>query len=289
MKSTIQWVECPRDAMQGIKQFIPTPVKIEYLKSLLSCGFHTLDAGSFVSPKAIPQLADTEEVFHAIKDHISSTHLLAIVANIKGAERASAFGGSLRYIGYPLSISETFQQRNTHRSIEQALVDLKEIQSIAQGAAQELVVYLSMGFGNPYGDPYNTSYLTTFSERLLKMGVKIISLADTVAVAQPQQVLEAFSSLHQSFEGITFGAHLHVVKGNEAPLMQAALDGGCLRFDTAMNGYGGCPMAADELAGNLASEVLLRHLEKAQYPFSIEPKAFLQAQLKAQALFSHYE
>ncbi len=289
MTSSIEWVECPRDAMQGIKQFIPTQMKIDYLKSLLSCGFHILDAGSFVSAKAIPQLSDTEEVFHAIKDHIGSTHLLAIVANVKGAERASVFGKSLRYIGYPLSISETFQQRNTNRSIDQALLDLKEIQSIAHQAGQELIVYLSMGFGNPYGDLYNTDYLTSFSERLMAMGVKIISLADTVAVAQPHQVVEAFSSLHKSFEDITFGAHLHVVKGKEEALIQAALDGGCRRFDTAMNGYGGCPMAADELAGNLGSEVLLRYLEQAQYTLAIDSNAFVQAQLKAQALFSHYE
>jgi hydroxymethylglutaryl-CoA lyase len=289
MTSSIQWVECPRDAMQGIKKFIPTAAKIEYITSLLSCGFHTLDAGSFVSAKAIPQLADSEEVFHAIKDHIGQTELLAIVANVKGAERASVFGAKLRYIGYPLSISETFQQRNTNRSIDQALLDLKEIHAIATSAHQELVVYLSMGFGNPYGDPYTIDYLSTFTERLLTMGIKTISLADTVAVAQPDQVLQAFSSLHQIFPGITFGAHLHVVKGKETALIQAALDGGCRRFDTAMNGYGGCPMAADELAGNLGAEVLLQQLEKTIHTLTIDTKAFLQAQLKAQALFSQYE
>jgi hydroxymethylglutaryl-CoA lyase len=289
MNSSIQWVECPRDAMQGIKQFIPTAAKIEYIKSLLSCGFHTLDAGSFVSAKAIPQLADTEEVFQAIQDHVGKTRLLAIVANVKGAERAAVYGAKLHDIGYPLSLSETFQQRNTNRSIDQALLDLKEIHAIAKAAHQELVVYLSMGFGNPYGDPYTVDYLSTFTERLLAMGVKTISLADTVAVAQPRQVLEAFSALHQSFSGITFGAHLHVIKGKEVDLIQAAWDGGCRRFDTAMSGYGGCPMAADVLAGNLSTEVLLEQLQKTNDILHIDTKAFQQAQVKAQALFSRYE
>ena len=200
MSSAIQWVECPRDAMQGIKHFIPTADKIDYLKSLLSCGFHTLDAGSFVSAKAIPQLADTEVVFDAIKDHLGTTHLLAIVANVKGAERAAVYGSKLRYIGYPLSLSETFQQRNTNRSIDQAFDDLKVIQNSAQQAGQELVVYLSMGFGNPYGDLYSTSYLSTFTARLVEMGVKIISLSDTVAVAQPSQVFDAFTALNKPLQ-----------------------------------------------------------------------------------------
>jgi len=289
MSSSIQWVECPRDAMQGIKHFIPTADKIAYIKTLLNCGFHTLDAGSFVSAKAIPQLADTEEVFDAIQMHLGDTHLLAIVANVKGAERAAVYGPKLRYIGYPLSLSETFQQRNTNRSIDQAFEDLKAIQAIAMHAGQTLVVYLSMGFGNPYRDLYNTTYLSTFTTRLIDMGVSIISLSDTVAVAQPAQLFDAFSTLNKTFTGITFGAHLHVVKGKEDALIKAALDGGCTRFDTAMNGYGGCPLAADELAGNLGAEVLLRYLEKEQYKLSINTDAFMEAQFKAQALFSKYE
>jgi hydroxymethylglutaryl-CoA lyase len=289
MSSVIQWVECPRDAMQGIKHFIPTEEKIDYLKSLLACGFHTLDAGSFVSAKAIPQLSDTEEVFDAIQDHLGSTHLLAIVANVKGAERAALYGSKLHYIGYPLSLSETFQQRNTNRSIDQAFEDLKVIQKTAQQAGQELVVYLSMGFGNPYGDSYTMGYLSMFTARLVEMGVKIISLSDTVAVAQPSQVFEAFTTLNKAFSGTTFGAHLHVLKGKEDSLIKASLDGGCIRFDTAMSGFGGCPLAADVLAGNLGAEVLWRYLEKEKYNLNINKGAFIEAQLKAQALFSKYE
>ena len=289
MSQPLEWVECPRDAMQGIHKFIPTALKVDYLKSLLNCGFHTLDAGSFVSAKAIPQLVDTDEVFEAIKNSIGNTHLLAIVANVKGAERASVYGDKLKYIGYPLSLSETFQQRNTNRSIAQALLDVVEIYKIAKQVNQELVVYLSMGFGNPYGDSYSNAYLSSFTEKLLKVGIKTISLSDTVAVAEPNQVQQAFSTLRVAFPGITFGAHFHVQKGKEKELIQAALDGGCMRFDTAMNGYGGCPMAKDDLSGNLASEVLLSHLEKGNYKHNINVTAFQDAQLKAKALFSKYE
>ncbi|MDB5273482.1 MAG: hydroxymethylglutaryl-CoA lyase [Chitinophagaceae bacterium] len=285
----IQWVECPRDAMQGIKHFIPTSEKIEYIKSLLHCGFHTLDAGSFVSAKAIPQLADTQEVFEHIKNDLAGTRLLSIVANIKGAERAAEFAGTVHDIGYPLSLSETFQLRNTNRGIDQAFEDLKEIYSIAQLAGQKLVVYLSMGFGNPYGDVYDTSYLLDFSQRLIDMGVTTISLSDTVAVAQPNQVFNAFEALNKKYTGIVFGAHMHVLKGKEEPLIKAALDGGCNRFDTAMSGYGGCPMAADELAGNMGAEVLYAYLNRNNYPHTIDAKAFQVASRKAQDLFSKYE
>lgn len=289
MMQPIQWVECPRDAMQGIKHFIPTSEKVDYIKSLLRCGFHTLDAGSFVSPKAIPQLADTEEVFQEIKTSLGTTRLLSIIANVKGAERAAAFKGIVKDVGYPLSLSETFQQRNTNRGIHQAFSDLKEIYAITQAAEQELVVYLSMGFGNPYGDPYDTNYVVEFSQRLIEMGVKTISLSDTVAVAKPAQVSQSFEALHQQFPGIVFGAHLHVVKGLEEPLIKAAFDGGCNRFDTAMNGYGGCPMAADELSGNMGSEVLYAYLNQNNYPLTIDKAAFQFAQAKAQDLFSKYE
>ena len=285
----IQWVECPRDAMQGIKHFIPTSEKVDYIKSLLRCGFHTLDAGSFVSAKAIPQLADTEEVFQDIKHDLGTTRLLSIIANVKGAERAAAFTGIVHDVGYPLSLSETFQQRNTNRGISQAFSDLEEIYTITQAARQELVVYLSMGFGNPYGDLYDTNYVLEFSQRLVEMGVKTISLSDTVAVAKPAQVVQSFEALHTKFPGIVFGAHLHVVKGLEAPLIKAAFDGGCNRFDTAMNGYGGCPMAADELSGNMGSEVLYAYLNKNNYPLTIDKAAFQVAQAKAQDLFSKYE
>jgi hydroxymethylglutaryl-CoA lyase len=289
MNQSIQWVECPRDAMQGIKRFIPTSEKVDYIKSLLRCGFHTLDAGSFVSAKAIPQLADTEEVFQEIKGHLGQTRLLSIVANIKGAERAAAFAGIVSDVGYPLSLSETFQQRNTNRGIDQAFSDLKEIFTITQSTNQQLVVYLSMGFGNPYGDVYDTGYVLEFSQRLVDMGVRTISLSDTVAVAKPAQVLQSFEALHKRFSGIVFGAHLHVVKGLEEPLIKAALDGGCNRFDTAMNGYGGCPMAADELSGNMSAEVLYAYLSKNNYPLTINAAAFEAARVKAQDLFSIYE
>jgi hydroxymethylglutaryl-CoA lyase len=289
MSKAIQWVECPRDAMQGIHAFIPTALKIDYLKSLLSCGFHTIDAGSFVSAAAIPQLADTVDVMDALVNNLHGTHLLAIVANVKGAERASVYRRNIKYIGYPLSLSETFQQRNTNRSIAQAFSDLTEIIKITAASNQKLVVYLSMGFGNPYGDPYDSSYLAAFSEKLVALGVAIISLSDTVAVAQPMQVQQAFSLLHKSFQEVTFGAHLHVQKGNEDDLIIAALDGGCNRFDTAMMGFGGCPMAKHDLSGNLSSEVLLRNLDKGNYKHNINVAAFEEAMLKAQALFSKYE
>lgn len=289
MKQSIQWVECPRDAMQGITRFIPTSEKVDYIKSLLRCGFHTLDAGSFVSPKAIPQLADTEEVFQEIKQDLGQTRLLSIIANIKGAERAASYSGVVSDVGYPLSLSETFQQRNTNRGIEQAFSDLKEIHGICSAAKQELVVYLSMGFGNPYGDLYDTQYVLDFSERLIAMGVKTISLSDTVAVAKPDQVLEFFSILHTKFPGIVFGAHLHVVKGAEEELLKAALDGGCYRFDTAMHGYGGCPMATDQLTGNMGTEVLYAYLNKINYPLNIDAAAFQYAKTRAYDLFTNYE
>ena len=258
----VKLIECPRDAMQGIATFIPTDVKVDYLNTLLQVGFDTIDIGSFVSPKAIPQLADTAEVLSRIDRDGSRSKLLVIVANERGASDAVQ-QESVTYLGYPFSISETFQQRNTNTGIEGSWARTAAIAELADQAGKELVVYISMAFGNPYGDPWNAEVALHWTERLVKeLGVRTIALSDTVGVARPEDITDLFQALVPALPEVEFGAHLHCSPTNWKAKTQAAWDGGCRRFDGAIKGYGGCPMAEDELVGNLQTELFVRSLEE---------------------------
>ncbi|WP_206609698.1 hydroxymethylglutaryl-CoA lyase [Paracnuella aquatica] len=260
-QSEIQLVECPRDAMQGWKHFIETEDKINYLNALLQVGFHTLDFGSFVSPKAIPQMADTAAVLAGLHLSNTNTKLLAIVANIRGAEEAAAFD-AIKYLGFPFSLSPTFQQRNTNSNIEEAVTRVDAIQLLCQQMGKELVLYLSMGFGNPYGDPYNPDVLLHWAGEMAAKGIRTISLADTVGVATPDQIQFALQTLIPQYKEVTFGVHLHSAPHNWQLKLTAAWDAGCRRFDGALKGIGGCPMAADDLVGNMDTEQMLRYFQK---------------------------
>ena len=257
----VELIECPRDAMQGIHAFIPTEVKVRYLNGLLRTGFHTIDIGSFVSPKAIPQMADTAEVLDRIDMDGVRSRLLTIVANERGAEQAVAHA-RVDQLGYPFSISETFQQRNTNTTIEGSWGRIARIAEIARQAGKELVVYISMAFGNPYGDPWNAEVALRWADRLAnELGVRIIALADTVGVARPADIAAMFNALVPALPHVVFGAHLHARPDNWKPKVDAAWNAGCRRFDGALKGYGGCPMADDDLVGNLAMERLVHELE----------------------------
>lgn len=259
--SFIKLIECPRDAMQGWKTFIPTGKKIEYINSLLKVGFDTIDFGSFVSPKAIPQMADTGEVISKIQIPNPNTKLLAIVANIRGAEEASVYD-QINYLGFPFSVSETFQLRNTNSSIEQSLGRVEEIQNLCIRIGKQLVVYLSMGFGNPYGDRYSEEIVFEWVNKLVAMDIGIISLADTVGVATPEQVYDMTEYLVDSLPGTEIGVHLHSTPENWQQKLEAAVKAGCKRFDGALKGIGGCPMADDELVGNMNSELMIGYFEE---------------------------
>ena len=257
----IKLVECPRDAMQGWKKQIPTEKKIAYINSLLKAGFDTIDFGSFVSPKAIPQMADTAEVITRLDLNDTRSKLLAIIANYRGAEDASVFE-QIRYLGFPFSVSETFQKRNTNSSIEESLARVEEIQNLCVKTGKELVVYISMGFGNPYGDPYDEEIVFEWVNKLVAMDIGIISLADTVGVATSQQVYDMTSYLVESLPGIEIGVHLHSTPGNWKEKLEAAVKAGCKRFDGALKGIGGCPMADDELVGNMNTEWMIGYFEE---------------------------
>ncbi len=258
MTKQVKIIECPRDAMQGIKAFIPTQKKVQYIQSLLRVGFDTIDFGSFVSPKAIPQMADTAKVLSQLDLSSTKSKLLAIVANTRGAVDASKYK-EINYLGYPFSISENFQMRNTHKTIAQSVVTLQEILNIASKSNKEVVAYLSMGFGNPYGDPWNVEIVGEWTERLSNMGVKILSLSDTVGSSNPENISYLFSSLIPSYPDIEFGAHLHTTPSTWFEKVNAAYLAGCKRFDGAIQGFGGCPMAKDELTGNMPTEKLLSY------------------------------
>jgi hydroxymethylglutaryl-CoA lyase len=256
-------VECPRDAMQGWKNFIPTEKKINYLNALLKVGFDVLDCGSFVSPKAIPQMADTAEVIKSLDLSNSSTKLLVIVANQRGAEEAVAFD-TIRYLGFPFSISPSFQMRNTNSSLEESFERVKAIQALCVTHHKELVIYLSMGFGNPYGDLYNQAILVKWAGEMAALGIKTISLADTVGLASPNQINDALAILIPQYPQIQFGVHLHASAANWEPKLAAALQAGCNRIDGALKGIGGCPMAQDDLVGNMDTENIVQYLMQHQ-------------------------
>lgn len=270
--NTVKLIECPRDAMQGWKDFIPTEKKIEYINSLLRVGFDTIDVGSFVSPKAIPQMADTKEVISKIQIPNSNSKLLAIIANTRGAEDALTFD-EITYLGFPFSVSETFQQRNTNSSIAESLSRVEEIQNLCIKTGKKLVVYISMGFGNPYGDPYDEEIVFSWVEKLIALDIKIISLADTVGVATPQQVYDVTSYLVESLPGTEIGVHLHSTADNWQQKLDAAVRSGCKRFDGALKGIGGCPMANDELVGNMNTEWMISYFEGKNIETGIDKNA----------------
>jgi hydroxymethylglutaryl-CoA lyase len=254
-------VECPRDAMQGWPHIIPTERKIAYLNALLRVGFDTLDFGSFVSPKAIPQMADTAAVLEGLEWEASTTKLLAIVANFRGADEASAFE-AVRYLGFPFSVSETFQLRNTNKTIEGSFASVEEMQDLCEKRQKELVVYLSMGFGNPYGEPWNEEIVFQWASALAKLGVTTLSVADKVGLAEQEQVFSIVDFLVRQLPQCTIGVHLHSTHHNRKAKIDAALDAGCRRFDGALKGIGGCPMAGNALVGNMDTEWMVGHLSK---------------------------
>ncbi|MEQ8238505.1 MAG: hydroxymethylglutaryl-CoA lyase [Cyclobacteriaceae bacterium] len=277
-------IECPRDAMQGIKDFIPTKDKVRFINSLLKVGFDTIDFGSFVSPKAIPQLSDTRQVLEGLSLN-TKTKLLAIVANIRGAEDALVYK-EIDYLGFPLSLSETFQQRNTKKSIATAFEEIKSIQEKVLKSERRLVVYLSMGFGNPYNDPYEADYIQEFVGKLASFGVNIISLADTVGMAQPESIALQLSKLISEFPEIEIGAHLHVTSQSAKQKIQAMLNSGCQRIDGAIGGYGGCPMATDDLTGNLNTLDLIDQI--GQKPLNIDHESLVLSKQISDEIFTKY-
>ncbi len=280
----VQLVECPRDAMQGLSAFIETDVKAAYLNQLLRVGFHTLDFGSFVSPKAIPQMRDTAEVLVRLDLSNTSTRLLAIVANERGAQEACRYP-QITYLGYPFSISETFQLRNTNATIAESVERTKAIQELCEKHGKTLVLYLSMGFGNPYGDPWNADIVQKWVGKLAPMGIHIFSLSDTIGCSTPENISYLFSNLIPAYPNIVFGAHLHTQPHNWREKIEAAWESGCRRFDSAMRGFGGCPMAKDDLTGNMATENLLFFFDEIGVDLGIDRRAFGKSMALAQTVF----
>lgn len=287
MQDSVKIVECPRDAMQGIRTIIPTAEKVRYLQALLNCGFHTLDFGSFVSPKAIPQMADTAEVLKLLDLSQTQTRLLAIVANLRGATDACQFD-EIQYLGYPFSISENFQMRNTHKTLAQSVEVLQAILELGAQKGKEVVTYISMGFGNPYGDPWSVDIVGEWTERLASMGVKILSLSDTVGSSKPEVIRTLFRELIPLYPHIEFGAHLHTTPTTWHEKIDAAFEGGCRRFDGAIQGFGGCPMAKDELTGNMPTEKMLSYFTARKVETGVNWMAFEAAFNKAKDLFDSY-
>jgi hydroxymethylglutaryl-CoA lyase len=271
--------ECPRDAMQGLHEFIPTATKVRYLNALLKVGFPVLDFGSFVSPKAIPQLRDTAEVLDGLdlsSETMQRTKLLAIIANARGAADAVKFE-PITFLGFPLSVSETFQQRNTNKSIAEALAEVAQIQDLCLQHNKKMVVYLSMGFGNPYGEPYEVAQVEQLSEKLVNMGIETIALSDTIGVSNPSNIKPLFQALNAKFPNVTFSAHLHSNPATAIEKVAAAYEAGCRHFDAAIRGFGGCPMAKDDLTGNVATEQLLQFFKSQNIATNLNEQAFAEA------------
>lgn len=283
----VKIIECPRDAMQGIKDFIPTEKKVQYIQSLLRVGFDTIDFGSFVSPKAIPQMQDTAEVLSKLDLSQTKSKLLAIVANTKGAELASVYN-EIQYLGFPFSISENFQMRNTHKTIAESIVTLQEILEIANSTSKEVVTYISMGFGNPYGDPWNVDIVGEWTEKLANMGVKILSLSDTIGSSTPEIIDYLFSNLIPKYKEIEFGAHLHTTPDSWFEKIDAAYKAGCIRFDGAIKGYGGCPMAKDDLTGNMPTEKMLSYFTSNKIETNCHAISFESSYNEALKIFNSY-
>ncbi len=284
MPTSVKLVECPRDAMQGIHTFIETDKKIAYLQQLLKVGFDTLDFGSFVSPKAIPQMADTPDVLAQLDLSSTKTKLLSIIGNVRGAEDACRFP-QIRFLGFPFSISETFQQRNVNSSISESVQRVREIKQLCDDNGKDLMIYISMGFGNPYGDPWSAEVAAGWVEQLVEMQIKYISLADTIGIADPVSIEYLFSHLIPKFPGVEFGAHLHTTPDAWLEKIDAAYKSGCRRFDGAIKGFGGCPMAADDLTGNMATENIIQYFDHNRVPLALNKKEFRESVRKALMTF----
>ena len=278
----LKLTECPRDAMQGWANWIPTEKKITYLNQLLKVGFDTLDFGSFVSPKAIPQMADTATVYEALEE--SDTKLLAIIANLRGAETAINFP-RIKYLGFPFSISETFQQRNTNSSITEAFKTVEAIQNLCQKTDKEMVVYFSMGFGNPYGDAFDVEIVTDWTEKMSNLGIKIIALSDTVGVADAHTIAQLYTSLIPAYPHMKFGGHFHANQENWQMKIQTAYESGCKRFDGAIGGFGGCPMAEDELVGNINTQNIIQFFENQGVELDLDKNAFEESVKMSRGIF----
>ncbi|PHQ30350.1 hydroxymethylglutaryl-CoA lyase [Leeuwenhoekiella nanhaiensis] len=287
MNSKIKIIECPRDAMQGIKTFIPTKQKAQYIQSLLRCGFDTIDFGSFVSPKAIPQMVDTASVLDQLDLSRTQTKLLAIIANLRGAQDAVKHK-QIDYLGYPFSISENFQMRNTHKTIAESVGLLQDILDLAYKHNKQVVTYISMGFGNPYGDPWSVEIVGEWTEKLAEMGVSILSLSDTVGTSDAETIDYLFSNLIPKYPHIEFGAHLHTTPNKWFEKVDAAYKAGCRRFDGAIQGFGGCPMAKDELTGNMPTEKMLSYFNTVKEDSGIRPMSFESAHNEASKIFQNY-
>ncbi|MBT7243459.1 MAG: hydroxymethylglutaryl-CoA lyase [Flavobacteriaceae bacterium] len=283
----VKIIECPRDAMQGVRDWIPTKEKAQFIQSLLDCGFDTIDFGSFVSPKAIPQMKDTSELLSLLDVSSTESQLLAIVANIRGAKDAVKYD-QIDYLGYPFSISENFQMRNTHKTIAQSIETLKEILNLADSKNKKVVAYLSMGFGNPYGDPWSIDIVEEWTEKLSNMGIKILSLSDTVGSSTPEIITYLFSELITKYPSIEFGAHLHTTTTKWKEKVSAAYLAGCRRFDGAIQGFGGCPMAKDDLTGNLPTEKILSYFAAEKVNTNVNSISFENAYKEASKIFNKY-
>jgi len=286
MVNELKIIECPRDAMQGIRDFIPTEKKVQYIQSLLRVGFDTIDFGSFVSPKAIPQMVDTAEVLAQLDLSRTNSKLLAIIANTRGASDACRHP-EIDYLGFPFSISENFQMRNTHKTIAQSVITLSEILELANKSNKEVVVYISMGFGNPYGDPWNVEIVGEWTEKLSDMGVKILSLSDTIGSSDAETIDYLFSNLIPKYPKIEFGAHLHTTPSTWFEKVDAAFNAGCMRYDGAIQGFGGCPMAKDELTGNMPTEKVLSYFTSKKLN-TLSATSFESAYNEASKIFSVY-
>lgn len=280
-------IECPRDAMQGITTYIPTSTKAEYINKLLAVGYDTIDFGSFVSPKAIPQMRDTAEVLSLLDLSNTKSKLLAIIANERGAQDAVQFE-QIDYLGYPFSISETFQLRNTNATIDESLCRVEDIQNICAKHNKQSVIYISMGFGNPYGDRWSVEICQQWVDKLADMGVKIMALSDTIGVATPDSISYLFKHLIPPYPDVEFGAHLHSQPHNWRPRIDAAYQSGCRRFDAAIKGYGGCPMAKDDLTGNMATENIVQYLDDNNIEHNLDHKAFDAAIEASNKVFIHH-
>ena len=280
----LKLIECPRDAMQGIKDFIPTEVKSEYISTLLKVGFDTIDIGSFVSPKAIPQMRDTADLLKSLDLTQTRSKLLTIVANARGAKAAMEFE-EIDYLGYPFSISETFQMRNTNASIEESMDRVADIQSQAIKNGKSMVLYISMGFGNPYGDEWNVEIVEKYVSQLYSMGIKTFSLSDTIGVSTPESISYLFSNLIPSFPDVEFGAHLHTTPDKWEEKVHTAYANGCRRFDGAIKGYGGCPMAKDDLTGNMPTEQMLHYFHQHQIETGLDMDAFAKSMKSSELVF----
>lgn len=281
----VKIIECPRDAMQGLKAFVPTDTKIRYISKLAEVGFDTIDFGSFVSPKAIPQMADTPEITHTISGVRSTSSFLAIIANRRGAVEALKYN-RVNFLGFPFSVSETFQQRNTNASVNEALVRVKDIAMMCNAAGRELVIYISMGFGNPYGDMWSEQIVLDWCSRMADLGVKTISLSDTVGVGTAEKIYSLYKTCTEAIPNLEWGVHLHATSHDWREKIEAAWEAGCRRFDGALKGYGGCPMAADELTGNIATENLIQFFEEKGIELNLNKKALNEAIAIADEIFA---